>query len=321
MKIAHLSDPHINLKYHPQHLPRLRRVLEDALGRQSADHIVITGDLTSNGDARDLRAVRRLFESLGILRSSNLTVIPGNHDIYGGPHLADELLNFPDRCKRCDYDEKLSIFQDMFAELFAGTIGSDPSQSLNPYPFLKRVRNICFLGLNSIARHALIENPVGSNGEIPKPDRADILELVKHHAWETATERIVLLHHHLFRRKDISHLSIADGVTGGGLVAMLEQRTLKLHGKRHVLKLFENIGVDMVLHGHVHFTGEYTRHEITCLNSAGAIYPAEHDAGYYYHMIDLKAYRRQIEAIKLSPGSRKNTESLPDANNSIMAVA
>ena len=317
MRIAHLSDPHINLKYHPQHLPRLRRVLEDAIGRQSADHIVITGDLTSNGDTRDLRAIRRLFESLGLLSSSKLTLIPGNHDIYGGPHLAEELLSFPERCKQCDYDEKLAIFQDIFAELFTDTI----SQNGASYPFLKRVRNICFLGLNSVARHSLIENPVGSNGEIPKRDRADVLELVKHHAWETATERIVLLHHHLFRRKDISHLTIPDGITGGGLVPMLEQRTLKLHGKRHILKLFENIGVDLVLHGHVHFTGEYTRHEITCLNGAGSVYPVERGDGYYYPLIDLKAYRREIAAIKLVSNSRKTTENLPEVNNSIMAVA
>src|ERR1035438_3788513 len=73
MRIAHLSDPHINLKYHPQHLPRLRRVLEDALGRMNADHIILTGDLTSNADTRDLRTIRRLFESLGIMKSSKLT--------------------------------------------------------------------------------------------------------------------------------------------------------------------------------------------------------------------------------------------------------
>ncbi|HWF44383.1 MAG TPA: metallophosphoesterase [Candidatus Kapabacteria bacterium] len=317
MRIAHFSDPHINLKYHPQHLLRLRRALEDAIGRQSADHIVITGDLTSNGNARDLRAIRRLFESLGILSSSKLTVVPGNHDIYGGPHLAEELLNFPDRCKRCDYNEKLAIFQDTFAELFAGAIVEDGSG----YPFLKRLRNVCFLGINSIARHAFIENPVGSNGEIAKPARANIIELTKHHAWETATERIVLLHHHLFRRKDISHLTIADGITGGGLVALLEQRTLKLHGKRHILKLFEQIGVDLVLHGHIHFTGEYARHEITCLNSAGAVYPEERSTGYFYHIIDLKAYRREILPVQLLPATRNITKGLHGANHRVTAAA
>src|ERR1039457_4673226 len=141
MRIAHLSDCHINLKYHPQHLPRLRRALEDALERNGADHIIITGDLTSNADARDLLTVRRLFESLGILKSSKLTVIVGNHDIFGGPHLADDLLSFADRCRKLDFDEKVSIFQDMFAELFADTITMDAGG----YPFLKRVKNVCLL--------------------------------------------------------------------------------------------------------------------------------------------------------------------------------
>jgi len=53
IKIAHLSDPHINLKYHPEHLPRLESVLRDALDVRGADHVVITGDLSSNADQRE----------------------------------------------------------------------------------------------------------------------------------------------------------------------------------------------------------------------------------------------------------------------------
>ena len=315
MRIAHISDPHINLKYHPQHLPRLRRVLEDALSRQSADHIVITGDLTSNADARDLRTTRRLFETLGIMSASKLTLVPGNHDIYGGPHLAEELLGFPDRCKHLDYDEKLSIFQDSFAELFSDTIANDGS-----YPFLKRLRNVCFLGLNTNARHSLISNPVGSNGELAKPERNAIAELAQHHAWQTASHRIVLMHHHLFRRKDVQHLRLPEGVTSGGIAALLEQRTLKLHGKRHVLKLFDELGVDLVLHGHVHFTGEYERHGIVCLNGAGAVHPISRSDGYNYCMIDLKPYQRDIQIVRLPKRGEKEMETLPDHNILVTAA-
>jgi predicted phosphodiesterase len=297
MRIAHFSDPHINLKYHPQHLPRLRRVLEDALGRMNADHIVITGDLTSNADTRDLRTIRRLFESLGIMKSTKLTIIVGNHDIYGGPHLADEVMSFPERCRTCDYDEKLSIFQDTFAELFSDTITMNPSG----YPFLKRLRkndraSVCLMGFNSVARHSLIKNPVGSNGHIPKEAQAEALELAGHHAWKTAPARIVLVHHHLFRNRDIAHLEIADGISSRGLASRIEQRTLKLHGKRHIFKLFEKIGVDIILHGHVHFTGEYARHGINCLNGGGAVYPTFRAAGYFYNLIELDGQSGKVES-------------------------
>ncbi len=295
MRIAHLSDCHINLKYHPQHLPRLRRALEDALERNNADHIIITGDLTSNADVRDLLTVRRLFESFGILKSSKLTVIVGNHDIFGGPHLADDLLGFPDRCRKLDYDEKVSIFQDTFAELFADTITMDAGG----YPFLKRVKNVCLLGFNSIARHSLLQNPVGSNGIISSEAHQQALELAKHHAWNTASAHIALLHHHTFRPRDVGHLELADGISRGGIAARIEQRTLKLHGKRQLFKLFKAIEADMVLHGHIHFTGSYLRDNIPCLNGGGAVYPVFRGGGYYYNLIEITGKQHVFTAVKV----------------------
>ena len=279
-------------------------MLEDALGRQGADHIVITGDITSNGDARDLRTVRRLFESLGIMASSKLTVIPGNHDLYGGPHLADEVLGFPERCRVTDLAEKLAIFQDTFAELFPDSITNGSA-----YPFLKRVRGVCFLGLNSVAEYSLIDNPVGSNGRIDAMQQANIRLLAEHHAWKLAAQRMVLVHHHLFRPKDISHLQLTAGITSKSIAALLEQRTLKLHGKRQLVKLFQEIGVDSVLHGHVHFTGEYTRKGIGCINSAGAVYPVECGTGYYYHLIEAVATEHQVKMVRVPPKRQHTTMS------------
>jgi predicted phosphodiesterase len=313
MRIAHLSDPHVNLKYHPQHLPRLRRVLEDALGRMRADHIVITGDLTSNADARDLLTIRRLFESFGILKSSKLTVIVGNHDIFGGPHLADDVLAFPDRCRRLDYDERVSIFQDTFAELFSDTITMDAQG----YPFLKRVKNVCLLGFNSIARHSLLKNPVGSNGNISSEAHRQTFELAKHHAWQTAGSRIALLHHHTFRPRDVAHLEVADGISRGGIAARIEQRTLKLHGKRQLFKLFKAMDVNLVLHGHIHFTGSYERDGIPCLNSAGAVYPVFRGGGYYYNLIEVGKKELTSTAVKLE---KKLTKALQVDNTLAMSA-
>ena len=313
MRIAHLSDCHVNLKYHPQHLTRLRRVLEDALGRAGADHIIITGDLTSNADPRDLLTVRRLFESLGILKSSKLTLVIGNHDIYGGPHLADELLTFPDRCRRLDYDEKVSIFQDTFAELFADTITMDPQG----YPFLKRVKNVCLLGFNSIARHSLLQNPVGSNGVISSEAYWQTIELSKHHAWRKSSCKIALLHHHTFRPRDVAHLELADGISRGGIAARIEQRTLKLHGKRALFKLFKAMEVEVVLHGHIHFTGNYIRSGIACYNGAGAVYPVFRGFGYYYNLIEINGDERSCTTVRLE---KKLTVPSPKGNLIEMSV-
>ncbi|HEY3876293.1 MAG TPA: metallophosphoesterase [Candidatus Kapabacteria bacterium] len=305
MRIAHLSDPHINLKFHPQHLPRLRRVLEHAMDRAKADHIVITGDLTSNADARDLLTVRRLFESLGILKSSKLTVVIGNHDIFGGPHLAEDLLGFPDKCRKLDYDEKVAIFQDTFAELFADTITMDATG----YPFLKRVKEVCLMGFNSIARHSLIQNPVGSNGAISSTAHRQAIDLAQHHAWRKAGTRIALLHHHTFRPKDVAHLELPDAISRSGIAARIEQRTLKLHGKRALFKLFKAVDVHFAMHGHIHFTGTYVRESIPCSNGAGSVYPVFHGFGYYYNVIEVDGNTRSCTALKLD----RRRASLPDA--------
>ncbi len=306
MRIAHLSDCHINLKYHPQHLPRLRRALEDALVRNDADHVIITGDLTSNADVRDLLTVRRLFESFGILKSSKLTIIVGNHDIFGGPHLADDLLSFPDRCRKLDYEEKVSIFQDTFSELFADTITMDAQG----YPFLKRVKNVCLLGFNSIAHYSLLQNPVGSNGIITPDAHQQALGLAKHHAWSTASIKIGLLHHHTFRPRDVSHLELADGISRGGIAARIEQRTLKLHGKRQLFKLFKAIGMDMLLHGHIHFTGNYVRDGILCYNGGGAVYPVFRGGGYYYNLIEVTGKRHSSIAVKVEKNVTKALQKI-----------
>lgn len=261
----------------------------------NADHIVITGDLTSNADSRDLRTIRRLFESLGIMKSSKLTVIAGNHDIFGGPQLADDVLAFPERCKTLDYGEKLSIFQDSFAELFADTI----TMSSRGYPFLKRLQNVCLMGFNSIAEYSMLQNPVGSNGIVASEAHGQARALAKHHAWDAAQTRMVLLHHHTFRPKDVSHLHVADGISTSGIASRIEQLTLKLYGKRALFKLFKAIQVNVVLHGHIHFTGSYVRDGIACLNSAGAVFPAFRGGGYYYNIIELDGMNREFAAIRL----------------------
>ncbi len=312
MRIAHLSDSHINLKYHPQHLPRLRRALEHALERNYADHIIITGDLTSNADARDLRTVRRLFESLGIMKSSKLTVVVGNHDIFGGPHLADDVLSYPGHCQRLDYAEKLAIFQDTFAELFSDTI----TMSREGYPFLKRVQDVCLMGFNSIAEHSAVKNPVGSNGLITDEAQEQARALSQHHAWRSAGSRIVLLHHHTFRPKDVSHLEVADGFSQSGIAARLEQWTLKLYGKRQLFKFLKFAGVDIVLHGHIHFTGAYLRDGIQCLNGAGAVYPVFRGGGYFYNRIELEGTSRECSAIRVD---KKVIVPIPENNTVVMA--
>ncbi len=266
IKIAHLSDPHINQKYHPEHLTRLESLLHDAIHKQQADHIVITGDISSNADERDLIATRDLFKKLHILDASKLTVVIGNHDIFGGPHLAEDVLGFPRTCRDCKYHHKISEFQRIFQPLFKGVY-----YETSPYPFVKLVRGTAIIGLNTVAEHSQYRNPVGSNGAIDDHQFKTLQAIMDTPMVQNAKHRIVAMHHHLFRRKDEKHLH--SYTTPKGLFSTIEQETLKLRKKRRLIKLLETSNVETVLHGHVHFTGDYPRKKIRCYNAAGSVFP------------------------------------------------
>jgi 3',5'-cyclic AMP phosphodiesterase CpdA len=301
LKLAHLSDPHINLKYHPDHLSRLELVLRDAIEHRGADHVVISGDITSNADQRDLLAVRELFQRLDIFDASKLTLVVGNHDIFGGPHLADEVLSFPKRCQKCSYDEKLAFFQQVFKPLFAGCYMED-----EPYPFIKKVKGVALVGLNSVARHSQYRNPVGSNGEIDEQQYKVLTKMLSLPMVRSAKQRVAVLHHHLFRRKDEKHLHSYS--TPSGLFSLIEQETLKLRKKRRVIAALKKGDVQTVLHGHVHFTGDYPRKSLRCYNGAGAIFPLLGDNDLSYNLLTIAETGTSLEVPVVQTESITNYE-------------
>ena len=81
MKIAHISDLHLNTIYSYS--------LEN-----KADHLVITGDLTDNASEKDFEILRNLFRKNGLLNSERLSLVIGNHDIFGGLQSAEEIFFF-----------------------------------------------------------------------------------------------------------------------------------------------------------------------------------------------------------------------------------
>ena len=104
MRIAHFSDLHVlsldgvsphrflnkritgyanlRLKRGHVHHPRLVRAIAREVKRCRVDHVVITGDLTNLALEQEFEAVHRLLhEELG-LPPGDVSIIPGNHDLY-----------------------------------------------------------------------------------------------------------------------------------------------------------------------------------------------------------------------------------------------
>jgi Icc protein len=260
VRIAHISDLHLSLRLDRETIRRTRQVLS-YIQRLGVDHTVITGDITANADPLELGTFRSLCASHGLLDPDRMSVVIGNHDIFGGVHLAEDVLSFPSMCKKAVYKEKVARFIEKLPELHSHCIVTDDN---SPYPYLKPVGPVILVGLNSVARYSRLKNPFGSNGEIDDRQYEDLERLL---AMKSVRKypKVVLIHHHFSTHEeydaDAMHL----------LWSTIEQQTTKLRGKKRLMKLFGGNNVQFVLHGHVHRNSTYSRKGIRFVNGGGGL--------------------------------------------------
>ena len=154
MRIAHLSDLHVlalagvspfrfmnkrltgyaNLRLKRKHIHRRAYVeaIATEIARSKIDHVVVTGDLTNLALEAEFEAARELLEKGLGLSPRDVSVVPGNHDLYTSGAL---------RARR-------------FTEFFAEYIKSDLPElaaktSLGAFPFV-RLRGPCaIIGLTT----------------------------------------------------------------------------------------------------------------------------------------------------------------------------
>jgi 3',5'-cyclic AMP phosphodiesterase CpdA len=259
VKIAHISDLHLNVEHRRVNIRNARRLIEFAQ-RQGADHIVITGDIGANAQRGDFEIARKTFDRYGLLDTAKLSLVIGNHDIYGGVHVAEDILSFPRRCRTTDYREKVKEFRHCFREAFEDCFFPEGEK---PFPFGKMIGNVLLVGVNSIARHSGVRNPIGSNGEVDDQQMRGLEEILTSPLFK-GTRKIVLIHHH-FSKSELPLEGTIQGVWGA-----IERQTMKLRGKKVLLELFKKTGVDLVLHGHLHESSEYWRKGVHFLNAGGS---------------------------------------------------
>ena len=256
--IAHLSDPHLSRQYYREHIKSFKILLRTILDH-GCDHLVITGDIVSTGDPDDYYLARTILTTFGLMDSKKLTIVPGNHDVFGGPHRAVDVLSFPRYIRTIDYHRRLALFEEAFAETFLD-IRQLSSGSL--FPFVKEVGPYAIIGLNSILPWSLWDNPLGSNGMLSDEQVAALAQL---HGSEEFGGRIplVAIHHHF---NDLN-----DASTESSLWQKIESKTMRMKRRRKTLRLFAALGVQIVMHGHVHRNELYEQHGVRLANGAGAV--------------------------------------------------
>jgi 3',5'-cyclic-AMP phosphodiesterase len=266
--LAHLSDLHLSAEHRRMNLRRAKRLLEFVL-RSNVDHLVVTGDITANATNSDLQVARSLFGSFGLLDHTKLTVIPGNHDVYGGVHTAEDILTFPGRCRRTDVGGKLNAFVHAFRETFRSCLQHSPA---HPFPFAKIIGDVVLFGTSSIAPYSGVKNPLGSNGEIDRQQYHHLKKLLYFPALEKR-RKLMLIHHHFNKGEPAGSGALQN------VWSTIERQTMKLRGKKDLLRLLRNGGVDLVLHGHVHQNCTYGRRGVVFLNGGGSVMDAGEGVG------------------------------------------
>ncbi len=262
MKIAHISDLHLDIHHKRNSISDTVKVLE-FISDNKFDHVIITGDITDLSESSSFLMARNIFKKFGLLNSEKLTLTIGNHDIFGGVHFAEDVIEFPARCKNTNYIGKIKEFAECFHECF------DKTQTVNnnTFPFIKEFDEFIIAGLNSIAGYSVLKNPFASNGRISSAQLSYLIELILG-IGKISKRKIALTHHH-FGKTD----SNETGKTGtpGTIWQSIERQTMKLKRKKKILRVFSKIGIELVLHGHLHEISEYSRNRIKFINTGGSI--------------------------------------------------
>jgi 3',5'-cyclic AMP phosphodiesterase CpdA len=186
-----------------------------------ADAVVVTGDITDDGDGYEL--VEAAFAPLK--DAGRLFAIPGNHDLYlfpmagsGRPRPTAE----EKRARWRAFAERLGLVLDPCGAWYREI----PEASL------------VLVGLDSCARPQ--RRFFRHNGAIG-PAQLDFLRAVaKKPAWKTARHRLVALHHHV--------VPLPHGV---GRRAPSEIG-MRLDDAKTAAEVFDEVGVTLVMHGHRH---------------------------------------------------------------------
>src|ERR1017187_4352972 len=235
--IAHIADPHIDMAMHPERLSSLRELLVRAI-RNGVSHIVISGDIASVPEVSSWIAVRTLLQGLGIYHKARVSIVIGNHDVFGGPNSTFETFRFQRKCQRTNVEKNIRQFESVFAELFRGTL--HPSDS--PFPYVKVVGSHVFVGINSVAPFSLRHNPCASNGEVPARD----IEWIDRQLTRLSSyNKVIIMHHHLLNHKA---QFLKKRRLLHKLLYWLEDKTLRLRDNTELIALFRKHAVEAVLH-------------------------------------------------------------------------
>ncbi len=297
-RIAHLSDLH----YNTENRETVRSLLDAVMLRQP-DHVVISGDLTKDGQAVQFRGLRDLLHKHGLSGADRLTVVPGNHDqwgfiyqtfshaagVFGGVrHLRTvraslkrlwsfrrRLLEYRER----DYERELAQFREHFHDTMTGSITA--AGVCAGFPHAKLLpENVALIALDSNRLLPHVSSLLTVLRRARKVIRTHDLTLLGENISGsggavdlTALENLFALPELAGRRK-IAVLHHCPYSVNQLMVHMLPgvAREVQLVNHAALTALLNQHYVELVLHGHVHILQHYPlTKSMRAINSGGTV--------------------------------------------------
>lgn len=293
MKIAHLSDLHVlsldgvspwrfankrlsgyaNLRLKRGHAHRAEHIVAIAreIAKSDADHVVVTGDLTNLALESEFEAVRNLIERELHLGPRDVTIVPGNHDLY----------------------TRGAMLKRRFLAYFGDYVRSDipvpaATDTMGAFPFV-RLRGPCaIIGLSS----AVPRPPFVAAGEIGQTQAKALVDLLRSEQVAHLTP-VLLVHHPLHNP-----------------ASPLKARLEGLRDAERLVDAIAHLERGLVLHGHLH-RGQHKRHEtrsghvdVVGATSASLEHELDHKmAGFNMYEVDDGGAIRSIGSKRLEPKS------------------
>lgn len=302
MRIAHFSDLHLlslegvnlgrflnkrltgwaMLRFHRKsvHKPHAVRAVADEVKRAKIDHVAITGDLTNLALEPEFDLVRRFIEDDLGLHPDQVSVVPGNHDVY----------------------TRGSALKRRFEQYCADWIKSDlPEFGVEHhgaiYPYVKLRGPVAVIGMST----AVPRGPLMAAGQFGSAQIDQLEKLLEHDEVRSRT-KVILQHHpaHNLRNRVLAYL---EG----------------LHDSTHMVKRLAKLEHGLVLHGHSHIRVRRTietevgRIDVVGATSASLLsdHPHRHSGFNLYEFDDTTGKLVTIEAHVLGDDGQFKRDDIP----------
>jgi len=286
MRIAHFSDLHLlslegvgpfrffnkratgyanlRLKRGSIHRSEYVRVIAREITRQRADHVVISGDLTNLALEPEFELARRVIEEDLGLGPKDVSIVPGNHDLYTRGAEASQ----------------------RFASYFAAYLVSDlpdlaVDMRVGRFPVVKLRGPAAIIGMSS----AVPRLPFVAAGILGQKQLQALAKILAHDEVRTRTP-VVALHHPAHNPRS-------------RVKTMLEG----LHDAALLWTTMQHLPAGMILHGHLHTRVQRVTstpggqiHHVGATSASLHHASADRMAGFNVYEIDDAGLVRGIEA-------------------------